>query len=154
MKIKPLIGTDGTVQLEIEQTFNAFGPDVPLGEGLVQPSINKREAKSFLNVADKEIIVLGGYQSNTRNRSRSRLGPIPIIGDIFGARSWTHSRTELMVFIRPHVIRGVADTTRDAVSKIEKSSNPSIINKALDTDLNDVHEKQEKPERPAIKRPR
>jgi general secretion pathway protein D len=154
LKIKPLIGNDGTVQLEIEQTFNAFGPDVPLGDDLVQPSINKREAKSFLNVADKEIIVLGGYQSTSRNRSRSRLGPIPIIGDLFGPRSWTHTRTELLVFIRPHVIRGVDNTTGDAQEKLNKSSHSTVIRQALDTDLNDVGKPVTKPERPSLKRPK
>jgi general secretion pathway protein D len=125
MAITPLIGADGTVQLEIEQTFNAFGLDVPLGDGLQQPSINKREAKSFLNVGDKEIVALGGYQNSTVSKSRSRLGPIPILGDLLGPRSGSVKRTELMVFIRPHVIRTIEDTTADAMAKIQTSSDPT-----------------------------
>ncbi len=132
MAITPLIGADGTVQLEIEQTFNAFGLDVPLGDGLQQPSINKREAKSFLNVGDKEIVALGGYQNSTVSKSRSRLGPIPILGDLLGPRSGSVKRTELMVFIRPHVIRTIEDTTADAMAKIQTSSDPLAVQRSLD----------------------
>jgi len=132
MAITPLIGADGTVQLEIEQTFNAFGLDVPLGDGLQQPSINKREAKSFLNVGDREIVALGGYQNSTISKSRSRLGPIPILGDLLGPRSASVKRTELMVFIRPHVIRTVEETTEDAMAKIQTSSDPVAVKRSLD----------------------
>lgn len=132
MTITPLIGADGTVQLEIEQTFNAFGLDVPLGDGLQQPSINKREAKSFLNVGDKEIVALGGYQNSTISKSRSRLGPIPLIGDLLGPRSGSVKHTELMVFIRPHVIRTIAETTDDAMAKMRTSSDPLAVQRSLD----------------------
>ena len=162
MKIKPLIGADGTVQLEIEQTFNAFGPDVALGEGLNQARINKREAKSFLNVGDKEIVVLGGYQSATRSKSKSRLGPIPIIGDLLGPRSTTNNKTELMVFIRPHVIRTVAETTDDALIKMRSTSDPVAVQRSLDyqmaapaTNMNITPEKIPKPDgAPTLRRPR
>lgn len=135
MAITPLIGADGTVQLEIEQTFNAFGLDVPLGDGLQQPSINKREAKSFLNVGDKEIVALGGYQNSTISKSRSRLGPIPILGDLLGPRSGSVKHTELMVFIRPHVIRTIEDTTADAMAKMRTSSDPLAVQRSLDLQI-------------------
>lgn len=161
LKIKPLIGADGTVQLEISQTFNAFGPDVALGDGLTQPSVNKREAKSFLNVGDKEVVVLGGYQSHSRNRSKSRLGPIPIIGDLLGPRSNTISRTELMVFIRPHVIRTVGETTEDALVKMKTSSDPEAVRRSLDwqtaapsTGTADLPEKARPSNGPSLKRPK
>lgn len=166
MKITPLIGADGTVQLEISQTFNAFGTNVELGDGLRQPTVNKREAKSFLNVGDKEIVALGGYQSSTINKSRSRLGPIPIIGDLLGPRSSNSKRTELMVFIRPHVIRSIEDTTSDALIKMQATSNPEAVRKSLDyqtaippTNLSPepekAEEKQPKPASgPSLRRPK
>lgn len=161
MKITPLIGADGTVQLKIEQTFNAFGLDVPLGDGLQQPSINKREAKSFLNVGDKEIVALGGYQSSTTNKSRSRLGPIPLIGDLLGPRSNSIKRTELMVFIRPHVIRTIAETTEDAMIKMRTSSDPVAVQRSLDwqmavpaTDSKAAHETTKPSPGPSLRRPK
>ena len=131
LQIKPLIGSDGTVQLEIDQKFNAFGANVDLGSDLKQPSVNKRETKSFLSVADKEIVVLGGYQSNTLTKSRERFGPIPLLGDLIGKRSKSTVRTELMVFIRPHVIRGVKNTTEDAMAKMAEFPTLKVPQKTL-----------------------
>jgi len=119
------------VQLEIDQKFNAFGANVDLGSDLKQPSVNKRETKSFLSVADKEIVVLGGYQSNTLTKSRERFGPIPLLGDLIGKRSKGTVRTELMVFIRPHVIRGVKNTTDDAMAKLAEFPTLKVPQKTL-----------------------
>ena len=131
LTIKPLIGSDGTVQLEVDQKFNAFGADVNLGSDLKQPTVNKRETKSFLSVSDKEIVVLGGYQSNSTTKTRERFGPIPLIGDLLGKRSKGIIRTELMVFIRPHVIRGVANTTADTMEKLTEYPTLTIPQKTI-----------------------
>jgi len=131
LTIKPLIGSDGTVQLEVDQKFNAFGADVNLGSDLKQPTVNKRETKSFLSVSDKEIVVLGGYQSNSTTKTRERFGPIPLIGDLIGKRSKGIIRTELMVFIRPHVIRGVANTTADTMEKLTEYPTLTIPQKTI-----------------------
>jgi general secretion pathway protein D len=123
LTITPLIGIDGTVQLEIEQEFNAFGAEISLGSDLQQAPINKRETNSFVSVKDGEIIVLGGYRTQTNERSRARLGPIPIIGDLLGRRTFRTVNNELIVFIRPRVIQTIDRTTADAETVIQGNEN-------------------------------
>ena len=144
MGVQATRADDGTVQLEVDQKFNAFGADVNLGSDLKQPTVNKRETKSFLSVSDKEIVVLGGYQSNSTTKTRERFGPIPLIGDLIGKRSKGIIRTELMVFIRPHVIRGVANTTADTMEKLSEYPTLTIPQKTITP---------EKPDEPAKAKP-
>jgi general secretion pathway protein D len=51
-----------------------------------------------------DILVFGGFQKQIDSKSTSRLGPIPIIGDLFGARSKRTSHQELIFFLRPTVL--------------------------------------------------
>src|SRR5271165_5504645 len=65
LKVTPLIGDDGSVQLKIDQIVDDQGPSVTIN-GNSQPSINHREATSFINVMNDQLIVLGGFQSSTK----------------------------------------------------------------------------------------
>jgi general secretion pathway protein D len=117
LKVTPLIGDDGSIQLKIDQIVDNQGPSVTI-DGNSQPSINHREANSFLNVMDDELVVLGGFQSSTKSLDRQKAGilfEIPIISNLLGYRSNDTERSELLLFLRPHIIRadeGTSDTHR------------------------------------------
>src|SRR5208283_1012657 len=117
LKVTPLIGDDGSVQLKVDQTVDDQGPTVVIN-GNNQPSINHREATSFINAMSDELVVLGGFQSTTRSLDRQRLGilfEIPIISNLLGYRDTEAKRSELLLFLRPHVLaatEGTADTKR------------------------------------------
>ncbi|OAM91181.1 type II secretion system protein GspD [Termitidicoccus mucosus] len=116
LKVKPLIGKDGSVQLEITQTVQNI-KDTTKIDGNDQPIVGNREAQSFINVHSGEIIVLGGLQEQSDTKNRSRLGPIPIIGDFLGSRKKETRRSDLLFFIRPTVLT-TADT--DNVSAYQR----------------------------------
>ncbi len=116
LKVKPLIGADGSVQLEITQEVNDVLGTVNIG-GNDQPRIGKRSTESFVSVKSGEIIVLGGMQRTSKSKNTSRLGPIPILGDLFGSRSREDTRTDLVFFLRPTVL---TNTTADNTAAIEQ----------------------------------
>jgi general secretion pathway protein D len=132
LKVTPLIGDDGSVQLKIDQIVDDQGPSVIIN-GNSQPSINHREATSFINVMNDEMTVLGGFQSTTRSIDRSKLGilyEIPILSNLLGYRDNQSQRSELLLFLRPHILRleeGSADTHR-AISGMK---NKDQLNKFL-----------------------
>lgn len=132
LKVTPLIGDDGSIQLKISQKVDDIIGNITI-DGNEQPVIGRREATSFVNVQDGGLIVLGGLQRNKDNRSRGKIGffaEIPILSHLFGARNNSNERTELLLFIRPKVIppeNGVADTTE----KINSQSNRDQINQYL-----------------------
>jgi Flp pilus assembly secretin CpaC len=118
LKVTPLIGDDGTIQLTIDQQVNDILGTVPV-DGNDQPIIGRRQAKSTINVNDGEMIVLGELQRNKKEKSRGKLGfifEIPIISKLLGARSKTDSRTELLLFIRPNVLAATIGTAPPAIS--------------------------------------
>jgi general secretion pathway protein D len=117
LKVTPLIGDDGSIQLKVDQTVDDQGTPVTIN-GNSQPQINHREATSFVNAQNDELVVLGGFQSSTKSISRQRFGilyEIPILSNLLGYRTNENERTELLLFLRPHVIpapEGTSDTRR------------------------------------------
>lgn len=128
LKVQPLIGHDGTVQLTIEQEVNDVTGSV-LIDGNEQPVIGKRRTASFISVRDGEIIVLGGLQRAQNTRSTSRLGPVPIIGDLLGSRRREQTRTDLVFFLRPTIIANTGDAAAQAT--IERNLQQEDIRRAL-----------------------
>jgi general secretion pathway protein D len=133
LKVTPLIGDDGTIQLTIDQQVNDIVDDVRV-DGNTQPVIGRRQAKSTISVRDGEMIVLGGLQRTKKNKSRGKLGfifEIPLLSQLLGAREKKESRTELLLFIRPHVLAPSIGTSQ-AQSEIERLSNKDQIQTHLD----------------------
>jgi len=119
LKVTPLIGDDGSVQLQIEQTVDRVIDSVKV-DGNEQPIVGNRNTKSFITAKSGEIIVLGGLQKTEETKSRNRLGPIPIIGDLLGARSSQKTRTDLVFFLRPVVLTGAEKDNEEARQIVEK----------------------------------
>jgi len=133
LTVKPLIGNDGSVQLDIKQSITDSDPanDVTI-DGNAQPTINKRETDSFITIKSGEIIVLGGIVKENKGHQSNRLGPIPWIGDLLGKRTRTLSRTELIIFVRPVVLTNTPADNEAALKQIEGMPDNSAVKKELD----------------------
>jgi len=124
LSVTPLIGDDGAIELKIDQVVDDVIGNVTV-DGNQQPIIGHREANSYVNVNDGQMIVLGGLQRSSQTRDRTKVGffyEIPIISQLFGGRSHEVDRTELLLFIRPHVLRP-DEATSDTTKKINDLSN-------------------------------
>ncbi len=103
LTILPLIGSDKSVQLEIETEVEDVIDTVTV-DGNDQYVIGKRTTQSYVSAGNGDIIVLGGLQRAKNSKNTNRLGPIPIIGDLLGSRNKSKTRTELIFFLRPTVL--------------------------------------------------
>ncbi|WP_415909792.1 secretin N-terminal domain-containing protein [Oleiharenicola sp. Vm1] len=121
LKVKPLIGNDGSVQLEVTQEVNDILGDITI-DGNPQPRIGRRSTSNFVSARSGETIVLGGLQRTSKSKSTSRLGPIPILGDLLGTRSREDTRTDLVFFLRPTVLANTAADNAPALQQIDKLS--------------------------------
>lgn len=130
LTVKPLIGHDGSVQLEIKQEVNDILGDV-LIDGNAQPIIGSRTTESFVSARSGEIVVLGGLQRKTQSRSTSRLAGIPLIGDLFGKRSRENTRTDLVFFLRPYVLTNSAADNTEAMDRLQRSPQREEVKSAL-----------------------
>ncbi|MDR0901531.1 MAG: type II secretory pathway, component PulD [Opitutaceae bacterium] len=122
LKVKPLIGKDGSVQMEITQTVQNI-KDTTIIDGNEQPIVGNREAQSFINVYSGEIVVLGGLQEQSDTKSRTRLGPIPLIGDLLGTRKKEKRRSDLIFFIRPTVLTSASSDNASAYQRMDTMEN-------------------------------
>jgi general secretion pathway protein D len=118
LSVKPLIGTDGSVQLEIKQEVNDILGEIEI-DGNPQPRVGRRSTQSFVSVRSGEIIVLGGLQRASKTRDTTRLGPIPILGDLLGSRTRDDNRTDLVFFLRPTVLTNTPADNLAALQQVE-----------------------------------
>lgn len=128
LKVTPLIGNNGVVQMEIEQVVETIVPNAGVVvNGVEQPFIDKREATSFISVTDNEIIILAGLQQSEIGDTRTRLwllGDIPLLGDwLFSSQRDSDTRRELMMFIKPYVIYSQRDASKGADLALDKLDN-------------------------------
>lgn len=125
LKVKPLIGSNGIVQMEIEQTVESVVDEV-LIDGNSQPVIGKREATSFVSVPNGEMIILAGLQETTVRNIKGKmafLGKIPFLGSrLFSSNRDKSIRRELVIFIRPTVYFGRNDIKSDLDSHLSDQS--------------------------------
>ena len=130
LTVKPLIGHDGSVQLDIKQEVNDILGDV-LIDGNAQPIIGSRTTESFVSAQSGEIVVLGGLQRKTLSKSTSRLAGIPLIGDLLGKRTRENTRTDLVFFLRPYVLTNTAADNAEALSRLDRSPQRTEVQSAL-----------------------
>lgn len=130
LTVKPLIGSNGIIQMEIDQKVENVLRETTIDNNQ-QPVIGKREANSFVSVADGETIVLAGLQSvedNDRRGSIYILGDLPLFGPLFRSHDKSVERRELMIFIKPHIIdsaNAAREVTEASLGTL--TSGPQII---------------------------
>ena len=110
LKVTPHINEGNSVQLKIEQEDSSPGAKLTDSADI---STNKRSIKTTVLIEDGGVIVLGGLMSDTVTESEDRvpgLGSIPLIGNLFKSRSGSRQKKNLLVFIRPKILRD-ADAT-------------------------------------------
>src|SRR6202011_801899 len=110
LKVTPHINEGNSVQLKIEQEDSSPGAKLANSADI---STNKRSIKTTVLIEDGGIIVLGGLMSDTVLESEDRvpgLGSIPLLGNLFKSRSGSRQKKNLLVFIRPKILRD-ADAT-------------------------------------------
>jgi general secretion pathway protein D len=104
LRVKPQVSESGTVKLQIFQEVSSVA-DTSLSAGLI---INRRAIESQVLVDDGQIVVLGGLLGDQVNNSTEKvpgLGNLPLIGNLFRYESRSRSKTNLLVFLRPVVVR-------------------------------------------------
>jgi general secretion pathway protein D len=130
LKVLPLIGKDGSVQMQVTQQVEDILGQVTL-DGNLQPIIGRRSTDSFVSAMSGEIIVLGGLQRTQSLNDANRLGPIPFLGDLFGSSSKSTTRTELVIFMRPYVLNNSAVDNLNAMNRINATPISEEVKKVL-----------------------
>ncbi|HJT40624.1 MAG TPA: type II secretion system secretin GspD [Sphingobium sp.] len=113
LEVKPQINAGGAIKLFLHQEVSSVaGPVSNSNSDLI---INKREIETMVTVDDGEILALGGLLDDNERKTIERipfLSDIPGLGELFKSRSKSRTKTNLMVFIRPTILRSKEDAAR------------------------------------------
>ncbi len=111
LHVAPRVSADGNVKLDIEQEISSVVPSTNAATALT-PTISERKVKSQISVANGQTVLLAGLIQDQKNETKSGiplLDQIEGIGNAFSNQDNQKSRTELIIFIRPQIIRDSMD---------------------------------------------
>ncbi len=107
LNVTPHINPDGLVILDVNPEISSLsGQSVPTGPGQSAPIFNTRSADSRVGIIDGRTIVIGGLMEDRSTQTLSKvplLGDIPGLGLLFQHNVTSKSKTELLIFLTPHV---------------------------------------------------
>ncbi len=108
LKVKPQINEGDAVLLEIEQEVSSVAETASSASSSLGATFNTRTVNNAVLVSSGATVVVGGLLDHSSRKSSSKvpgLGDIPLVGKLFGANSTNSTKRNLMLFIRPTIIR-------------------------------------------------
>lgn len=114
LDVRPQINAGGTIKLTLRQEVSSIATAV-VTQNIPDLILNKREITTTVTVDDGQIIALGGLIDENERRAIEKvplLGDIPLLGRLFQSKSRNRTKTNLMVFIRPTIIRTAEDAAQ------------------------------------------
>lgn len=156
LDVTPFINPDGLVVMDINQEIDDISGSTVI-DGNPVPNTDKRTLSSEIAVRDRDTVMLGGFIRSGVNKSRSGipiLEDIPILGSLFSSRSSTHDRQELIVLMRPTVLRTPEIAAKNTLE--EEQSLPGIEEASAENDKEEAKqvsaEEKEAKQRAKIRR--
>ncbi|WP_316193695.1 type II secretion system secretin GspD [Bradyrhizobium sp. SZCCHNRI1029] len=129
LRVVPRIAANGNVRLEVEQEISNVAAQTATS---LTPTVSQRKVKSAISVANGQTVLLAGLISEQQTGNRNGIpgfDEIPVLGDAFSHQGKKGTRTELIIFIRPQIIRDGSDAHQVAEelrSKLRGSVGASI----------------------------
>ncbi len=141
LQVRPQISEGGAIKLYIRQEVSSIAQALTTDTS-TDFITNKREVETTVLADDGEIIVLGGLIESNYSQTDTRiplLGSIPVLGRLFRSEGRSNTRTNLVVFIRPTILR-TSDDIRAATAQKYRyiNSESERVGGGLDSFLRDV----------------
>jgi general secretion pathway protein D len=163
LSVTPFIGANNLVEMILQpQTStvdsSSSGQMIAAGGGLLgsspvyAPNINIRSADTVVVTPDAQTVVIGGLISNSKSSSDNKvplLGDIPLLGYLFKSSSTTKAKTELLMFLTPHIVQSPAQLM--ALVPAETHQAPAITNSVSEQELDRFLERVPVKKEPAKK---
>jgi general secretion pathway protein D len=134
LKVLPHVNANGTVQLEVDQEVSSI---VNPSQQTLTPTISERRVHSTVAVTSGQTVLLGGLISENDQKTQTGipgLSDIKGLGGLFGNTDNTRTRTEIIIFIRPQLVRNSVDAravTEEFREKLQSMRNTqSVVNGA------------------------
>ncbi len=142
LDVVPHINPDGLVILDVAPEISALtGTTVPVSDTISAPVIAKRSAQTRVAIKNGQTVVIGGLMEDRMTQTIDKvpfLGDIPILGELFKRKQDKKSKTELLIFLTPHVA-----AQPDALKEMSQQEldGSKLVPKAVDSGAFDDHKK-------------
>jgi general secretion pathway protein D len=143
LRVTPFITPDNLVEMIVSPETSALADRsqwIPTSQNTLAPVINSRYADTVVVAPDGQTVVIGGLMSNSQTTSESKipvLGDIPGLGNLFKRKQKQSAKTELMIFLTPHIVPAATElasmtTGERAASMLKlKSISEDEVDRAL-----------------------
>ena len=126
LQVTPHITDDRVVSMDVTPEISTLtGETVPISSTVNAPVFATRSAQTGVVVPDGKTVVIGGLMEDSKTKDKKKvpiLGNIPVLGALFSRKSDEKSKTELLIFLTPHVIENSGEL--ESVSRAERASAP------------------------------
>ncbi len=136
LRVTPFISNDGLVEMVVSPEISSLADQsqwVAIGGGALAPVINTRSADTVVVTPNGQTVIIGGLMQNNKTGSESKiplLGDIPFIGNLFKRQLKNNTKTELMIFLTPHIV----ETPSQLVALSDKERNAGDLQKKAFTE--------------------
>jgi general secretion pathway protein D len=143
LRVTPFITADGMVEMMVSPQISSIDPSlsIPISAGVNAPVIDIRSADTVAVTADGQTIIIGGLMESDKSATDTKipfLGDIPVLGNLFKRKQKNDVKTELLIFLTPHIVQNpteLAALTARERTKAEalKDFTDEEINRVLDS---------------------
>ena len=144
LNVTPFIGANSLVEMIVQPQISSVDQTSPgqaiasggvLGTTIFAPNLNIRSADTVVVTPDAQPVVIGGLISDTKSSGDSKvpiLGDIPLLGMLFRSSTKATGKTELLIFLTPHIVESPADLNGFANTELQQASSiTNVINEQL-----------------------
>jgi general secretion pathway protein D len=136
LKVTPYITSDGMVQMMVAPSTSSLDSTttVPISVGVNAPVINTRSADTVVITPDGQTVVIGGLMTSDKGAAEAKipiLGDLPVLGLLFKRKVTTNGKTELLIFLTPHI---VTTPTELAMMTDKEKSQSTLLKKSYSED--------------------
>jgi len=143
LRVTPFINSNGMVEMIVSpQISQLSAQSVTVSAGVSAPVIDLRSADTVVVTPDGQTIIIGGLMQNQKTQTDSKiplLGDIPLLGNLFKRRVKANTKTELLIFLTPHIVyepsqlASLSATERGQSQLAPKAFTEEELNRYLDT---------------------
>jgi len=142
LRVTPFINSNGMVEMIVSpQISQLSAQSVTVSAGVSAPVIDLRSADTVVVTPDGQTVIIGGLMQNQKTQTDSKipfLGDIPLLGNLFKRKVKGNVKTELMIFLTPHIVyepsqlAGLSATERGNAEMAPKAFSEEELNRYLD----------------------
>jgi general secretion pathway protein D len=126
LKVTPFITSEGLVEMIVSPQISSINPTltVPISANVSAPVIDIRSADTVAVTADGQTVIIGGLIGSAKSKTDTKiplLGDIPLLGNLFKRSQKSDSKSELLIFLTPHIVQAPTELAALSAKERERS---------------------------------